>query len=285
MNKLKNIIAHIIAITIAILIAVASAQAIGTLTPQGNPGDDTHYSLNEIYDKLVDFNTPPASTTSPFSVPNNVAPSFHTLTEIYDLLSDEDSDLIPGNIACGVVIFGVEGELDCDDNIIIDNFSASFQNIFTADDVGEVSVVRFDIEFEVTASDTDVYLDKSTEDVDGFDGGAGDGAGDDGEGVVYTVDTTATPDAVTAVLQCISNCGNSGDNTANNFFIADGDTETYRLRVTVTGDSTPTTADFAVWIDSINWDTADSSVDNQFFTSNLGEDSDADTGPALIVAL
>lgn len=160
-------------------------------------------------------------------------------------------------------------------------------NSFTADESGEESVGKFVIEFDVTANDSDVYLDKSTEEIAGLDGGAGDGQGDTGEGVIYTVDMTATNATSTAVLECISGCGSASDNNANKFFIADGDTETYRLTVYVTAEEGDTNFSYAVWIDSINWTTGSANANDaaEFYTSNLGEDTDADTGSINLVSV
>ena len=96
---------------IAILVSVGAVYAIGSLTPQGTAGDDTFYSLKDIEDKLTNFSDTPTATSSPFTVPGSVVASFPTLSEIYNLLLAEDSDLVAGNIADGVTIFGVEGTL------------------------------------------------------------------------------------------------------------------------------------------------------------------------------
>jgi peptidoglycan hydrolase-like protein with peptidoglycan-binding domain len=163
---------------------------------------------------------------------------------------------------------------------VVDAFDTPTPSItFTADDAGEESIGKFVIEFEVTANETEVYLDKST-DGSGVSGTAG-------EGVVYTISASGAgvPSNSTATFECISDCGNSSDNTTDEFFIDEGDTETYRLTVTVTGDATPLTDDYKVWIDSVNWDDVDAVAAAEFFTSNVGEDSDADTGFLNITAL
>ncbi len=93
----------------AILIVSTATYAIGSLTPTGTAGDDTQYSLNDIYDKLTNFTDTPTATSSPFTVPGSVSASFHTLSEIYSLLQSEDADLVAANIVTGTTIFGVEG--------------------------------------------------------------------------------------------------------------------------------------------------------------------------------
>lgn len=96
----------------AILIVSTATYAIGTLTPTGTAGDNTQYSLNDIYSKLVDFTDTPSATSSPFTIPESVSASFNTLSEIYGLLEAEEADLVPENIKDGTTIFGVEGTME-----------------------------------------------------------------------------------------------------------------------------------------------------------------------------
>ncbi len=96
----------------AILIVTTATYAIGTLTPSGTAGDDTQYTLNDIYDRLTDFlDKPTRGGSSPFEVPGSVSASFNTLSEIYLLLEAEADDLVPENIKDGVTIFGVVGTM------------------------------------------------------------------------------------------------------------------------------------------------------------------------------
>ncbi len=111
MKYMLKTLKYAIPAIIAIFISVGAVYAIGSLTPQGTAGDDTFYSLKDIKDKLTSFSDTPTATSSPFSVPGSVTASFPTLSEIYNLLLAEDSDLVAGNIADGVTIFGVEGTL------------------------------------------------------------------------------------------------------------------------------------------------------------------------------
>jgi len=188
---------------------------------------------------------------------------------------DQSGEDLGGTELSGVV--NGEEQTFYSEGIVVEVTSATAVTTFVADDAAETSVGKFVVTFKVTANETDVYLDKSTD-------GSGT-AGNNGEGVVYTIDSSATASASSATFECTSGCGDSGDNTVDEFYIAEGDTETYRLTVTVTGDDTPTTADFAVWIDSINWEGSDVAAATEFFSSNLGEDSDADTGNLSLIAL
>jgi hypothetical protein len=102
---------YITYLAVAALVGVTTTYAIGTLTPTGTAGDDTHYSLKDIQAKLTDFTADPTATSSPFTVPGSVTASFPTLTEIYDLLTAEEADIVPEKILTGTTIFGVEGEV------------------------------------------------------------------------------------------------------------------------------------------------------------------------------
>jgi hypothetical protein len=95
-----------------ILVTTVTYAVGGTLTPSGTAGDDTQYSLNDIYNKLTDFTNTYTEDSGTMSVPESVSASFATLSEIYGLLEAEEADLVAGNIADGVTIFGVEGELE-----------------------------------------------------------------------------------------------------------------------------------------------------------------------------
>ncbi len=170
----------------------------------------------------------------------------------------------------------------------VSGFETDKEVTFTADDTGEESIGQWTIEFDVTANETDIFLDKSDEEIDGLDGGADNGTGENGEGVVYTVTGDFGGEGFatsTATLECVSNCGDASDNTADEFFIEEGDTETYRLTVNVTARQGATNHTYGVWIDSINWDSSDTAASTEFYTSNLGEDSDADAGNQTLLSL
>lgn len=96
-------------LSIAILFGITSVYASGTLTPSGTAGDDTFYSLKDVHAKLLNFTASPIATSSPFTVPGSVSATFPTLTEIYDLLTAEDANIVPEKILTGTTIFGVEG--------------------------------------------------------------------------------------------------------------------------------------------------------------------------------
>lgn len=165
----------------------------------------------------------------------------------------------------------------------ISNIEADAVLTFTADDASETSTGKFTVEFDVTANDSVVYLDKSATATTST---STLGISTAGEGLLYVYDIDGADELVinSAILECVSNCGNNGDNSGTDFFIDEGDTETYRLTVSITGDDDPDPANFKIWLASINWATADATAD-QFYTSNLGEDTDADTGYLFLNAL
>lgn len=111
MKFLKTFLSKASFVLLVTALSAVGVKAVGTLEPQGEAGDDTHKSLKDLLNKLTNFNNVPAATSSPFVTPGVVTATFPTLSEIYALLEDEDADLIPSNIAQGVTIFGVDGEL------------------------------------------------------------------------------------------------------------------------------------------------------------------------------
>lgn len=110
-NFTQKITKSLVYLTITVLVGVTAVHATGTLTPTGTAGDDTHYSLKDIENKLTDFTATPTATTTQFTVPGSVTASFPTLTEIYDLLAAEDANIVPEKILAGTTIFGVEGSV------------------------------------------------------------------------------------------------------------------------------------------------------------------------------
>jgi hypothetical protein len=133
-NKMKKTLLLSLAVILAVLVSTTVVQAIGTLTPSGTAGDDTQYSLNDIYTKLT-TGADGTEGSGTMSVPGTQTASFYTLTEIYNALPDwltlsdstttvsegfyeatdlttVDTDLVAENIADGVEVFGVTGTLE-----------------------------------------------------------------------------------------------------------------------------------------------------------------------------
>jgi hypothetical protein len=139
-TKIKNTLITIATSLFVLLIVTTATYAIGTLTPSGTAGDDTQYSLNDIYTKL----TTGATTTEDsgtMTVPGTVSASFRTLTEIYNAvpewlemssttsafsagyyeagdLATVDTDLAAANIVTGTTIFGVAGSAPAGDPVL-----------------------------------------------------------------------------------------------------------------------------------------------------------------------
>jgi len=139
----KKVLSVGFSVFVTILLSVGVVSAIGSLQPTGSVGDDTAYTTNDVYDKLSDFTDTASATSSPFTTPGSVSASFRTMTEIYNLLLDEDSDLVAANIADGTTIFGVDGSLSAGGG-----FSPSLNNVsiitWSDNDPGGVGDLNFD---------------------------------------------------------------------------------------------------------------------------------------------
>ncbi len=109
-TKIKNIIKTTLVVLAAVLITNTTVNAIGTLTPSGTPGEDTQYSLIDIYNKITNINATLSIKTAPDF--DSIVASFRTLSEIWGLLETAEDVVIPENIKDGVTIFGVEGDLE-----------------------------------------------------------------------------------------------------------------------------------------------------------------------------
>ena len=91
----------------AFVIVTTATFAIGTLTPSPTPGEETHYTLNDIYNKLTTGDGAIEGSglfTTPSGVPTE---SFRTLTEIYEAIPSID----PNTVLAGTTILGVTGQL------------------------------------------------------------------------------------------------------------------------------------------------------------------------------
>lgn len=129
---MKKIILILFTLIFTVIVGVRVTEATGTLIPLWNEGDDTQYSLNDIYKKLT---TGESSTigSGTMVVPEVVVASFNTLIEIYEAIPETlflssstvnvpvginrstttldviDTDLVASNIKSGINIFGIDG--------------------------------------------------------------------------------------------------------------------------------------------------------------------------------
>ena len=110
-RHMKRTLFTLLTFVLTVVVGSQAVNAIGQLAPSGTAGDDTHYSLNDIYNQLVNFAVAPSATSSPFTTPGTPVASFRTPTEIYSLLTAENADLVSAKIATGTVVFGVTGTL------------------------------------------------------------------------------------------------------------------------------------------------------------------------------
>jgi hypothetical protein len=105
---MKNIIKSLGVIVLATVIVAGVAYA-GSLTPpQGTTPTNNYRTLGDIRAKLTNFALNPSATHA-VSTTTSPAGSMYTLGDIYELLTAENTRLIPGNIRDGVEIFGVRG--------------------------------------------------------------------------------------------------------------------------------------------------------------------------------
>lgn len=130
---MKKTLLTILTLVLTVVIGAQVANAIGSLTPSGTAGDNTQYSLNDIYDKLTNSAHSASATSSPFTTPGSVSATFRTLTEIYNAIpaiyENNSPELsIVGDGAGSLFLGGVE------DGIHINtNPSLTFQDIIDYD--------------------------------------------------------------------------------------------------------------------------------------------------------
>lgn len=76
----------------------------GSLTPSATPAS-TMYTLDGIYNKLIDNTTSQAEGSASFTTPGSVSATFHSLKEIYESIPTLDAT----KIATGTTYMGVPG--------------------------------------------------------------------------------------------------------------------------------------------------------------------------------
>jgi len=130
---MKKTLITLCTLALTVLVGSQITNAIGTLTPSGDAGDNTQYTLNDIYAKITAGTSGTIGDDALMTVPGSVSASFRTLTEIYNAipatlslvastttvpvginratttLTAIDADLVAANIASGQVIFGITG--------------------------------------------------------------------------------------------------------------------------------------------------------------------------------
>jgi hypothetical protein len=146
-----------------------------------------------------------------------------------------------------------------DEGIAVEFVGSSVEKTFTADATGEDDQGTFVIEFDITANDADMAIDKSSEVAD---------ANAAGQGVEFSVTCTAgTPVLGSDLLE--SDTVESTD-TSDIFVIEEGTTRSFTLTVIYAADTTPTDGSCYVTLTTINWDNdlADTTPDN-FYEFNL----------------
>lgn len=134
--------------------------------------------------------------------------------------------------------------------------------VFTADDANEKDRVEHTIKFEVRAFGDDMYIDKSVTEGTLASLTAGNG-------VAWTTSGQSTG-TYTVSSQTLDASGSTSDDTDTAFFIDEGDTRTFTLKVML---EAATDGAIGIQLTAINWDTdgeSDSTADN-FYSTNLSD--------------
>jgi hypothetical protein len=160
-----------------------------------------------------------------------------------------DDVTVSDNVQGGIVELRVNG-------MNVELVETSVDNVFTADESNEASIKTFNIEFEVTAEGDDIFIDKSTQ-REQFPTGSGSGIA-----WATTSDTNATTTNVSAIL---SADGSTSGDTSGAFKVADGNTRTFTLAITITAGQQ---GSIGTMLTGINWDT-DSTVGTDYYTQDL----------------
>jgi hypothetical protein len=163
--------------------------------------------------------------------------------------SNGDDVTVSDNVTGGEVELRVNG-------LNVELVDTSVDNVFTADESNEASIKTFNFQFEVTAEGDDIFIDKSTQREE-FPSASGAGTA-----WATTSDTNATTTNVSAIL---SASGSTSGDTAGAFKVADGNTRTFNLAVTVTAGQQ---GSIGTMVTGINWDT-DSTVGTSYYTQDL----------------
>lgn len=157
--------------------------------------------------------------------------------------------------------------------LLVEFDSAAETKTFTADDSGEKDNVKYSVTFDVTALEDDTYLDRTVTRDDATAGGAA------GDGFMWATTSDSTT-GTTTVAATISAADTDSQDTATQYFIAEGETRTFTLAVTLEAGIDGTAA---VKLTAINWTTnsSDTTPDN-FHTTGL-EDFKTDLETLLII--
>jgi peptidoglycan hydrolase-like protein with peptidoglycan-binding domain len=130
-----------------------------------------------------------------------------------------------------------------DSGIQLDLVSVSAVRTFTADAAGETDQGEYIIKFNATAFDDNMYIDASTED--------DNGANVAGQGIVYDITSSAGTPTVSSATFTASD-SETLDQTGGEFWIEDGDSREFTLKIVLTGDAT-TDGSHEVVLESVNW--------------------------------
>lgn len=141
--------------------------------------------------------------------------------------------------------------------------SDSTTKTFTADETGEKDKVKYTVVFKVAAIGDSMYLDRTVTRDDTTAGGSA------GDGFMWATTTDSTT-GTTSVSATVSASDTDSDDTATQFYIAEGEERTFTMNVTLEAGIDGVAA---VKVTAINWDTdgpTDATPDN-FHTTGLDD--------------
>ena len=138
---------------------------------------------------------------------------------------------------------------------------------FTADDAGEKDRIEYEIVFEVTALEDDVYLDRTVTRDNTVAGGSA------GDGFMWATSSDSTT-GTTSTSAIVSAEDTDSSDTATKFYVAEGETREFTLTVTLEAGIDGAAG---VILTAINWTTdSTDATPNEFHTTGL-EDYKTDT--------
>ncbi len=172
--------------------------------------------------------------------------------------TDEAGDDVTTSDLTGTAVGEASAAYDA--GIMVTYTDSSAERTFTADASGEDDQGTFKVQFDVTAFDGDMYIDKSSEVAN---------ANAAGQGVEFSVTSTAgTPVLSSNLLE--SDTTKVQDNS-NVFYVKEGTTRHFTLTVIYAADSTPTDGSAYIKVESINWGTANDNTNANYYEFNLND--------------
>jgi hypothetical protein len=160
----------------------------------------------------------------------------------FDAEDEEGDDLADGDVTGSA---SSEAHAVYDSGIAVKLVSVEKSRTFVADSTGEQDQGEYELVFDVTAFDDDMYIDASTENDDG-----GNVAG---QGVVYDINASPATSVATVSSATLTAAGTETlDQAGGEFWVEEGDTRRFTLNVVLAAEDGED-GSHEVVIESINW--------------------------------